>query len=280
MSQTALISRLNELPRLQKILQELLDMVNQDDVDFGELANKIGMEQILSARLLRMANSAHFGGNKTISSVNDALIRVGSGPVKTLVVASVLSSAFPKVPSLDMTEYWTNTFEVATLASRIAIASGVENGIDANEAFTAAILHNIGELMIHTLAPEDALSVAKLVEDGQDELSAQQQVLGTTAPELGALLAKTWKFPDHMVGAIKHYPDAPQTTEKPQLAVVLHFARDIHANWDEQEDDKAKATFIATHQDSRALIISSAVRESIDKVRGNGADMATQMMAA
>lgn len=280
MSQTALISRLNELPRLQKILQELLDMVNQDDVDFGQLANKIGMEQILSARLLRMANSAHFGGNKTVSSVNDALIRVGSGPVKTLVVASVLSSAFPKVPSLDMTEYWTNTFEVATLASKIAMASGVENGIDANEAFTAAILHNIGELMIHTLAPGDARTVAALVEAGQDELSAQQEVLGTTAPELGALLAKTWKFPDHMVGAIKHYPDSPQSAEKPRLAVVLHFARDIHANWDEQEDDKAKATFIATHQDSRALIISSAVRESIDKVRGNGADMATQMMAA
>ncbi|EPT2926712.1 HDOD domain-containing protein, partial [Vibrio vulnificus] len=102
MSQAALITRLNELPRIQSLLQELLDMVNQEEVNFGALAKKISMDQVLSARLLRMANSAHFGGTKSIATINDALIRVGTGPVRTLVVASVLSSAFPRVKTLDM----------------------------------------------------------------------------------------------------------------------------------------------------------------------------------
>lgn len=60
MEEQALFCRLNELPRLRQILQELLEMVNQNDVDFGELTRKISMEQVLSARLLRLANSAHF----------------------------------------------------------------------------------------------------------------------------------------------------------------------------------------------------------------------------
>lgn len=124
MSQAALISRLNELPRIQKVLQELLDMVNQDEVDFGELSRKIATDQVLSARLLRMANSAHFGGNKTVSSVNEALLRVGTGPVRTLVVASVLSGAFPKIKTLDMDQYWEDTFEVSVLRARLLTKRG------------------------------------------------------------------------------------------------------------------------------------------------------------
>ncbi|OZT82056.1 histidine kinase, partial [Vibrio sp. 03_296] len=58
MSQEALISRLNELPRIESVLQELLEMVNRDNFDFSELIKKIGMDQgYISARLLRMANS-------------------------------------------------------------------------------------------------------------------------------------------------------------------------------------------------------------------------------
>ncbi len=62
MGQEALISRINELPRIESILQELLEMVNRETLDFGELSKKMSMDQVLSARVLRMANSAHFGG--------------------------------------------------------------------------------------------------------------------------------------------------------------------------------------------------------------------------
>ena len=97
MHEPSLISRLNELQRLKQVWQELLEIVNQDDVDFGELSDKMTQDKIISARLLRMANSAHLGGENNISSMNDAIIRIGSGPVRTLVVASVLSGELPKL---------------------------------------------------------------------------------------------------------------------------------------------------------------------------------------
>lgn len=97
MVKNTMLNRLNELPRLSKVLQELLDMANQPDVDFHQLSKKITLDQILTARLLRMANSAYFGGNGHIATVNDAIIRVGIESVRTLVVASVLSSTFQKL---------------------------------------------------------------------------------------------------------------------------------------------------------------------------------------
>ncbi|OEF05384.1 HDOD domain-containing protein [Vibrio genomosp. F10] len=276
MNQSALISRLNELPRIQAVLQELLDMVNQDDVDFGELSRKISVDQILSARLLRMANSAHFGGSKTVSSVNEALLRVGTGAVRTLVVASVLSSAFPSIKTLDMDQYWTNTFEVSVISSKLA----KETGMDGNEVFTAGILHNIGELMIHTLVPEEALKIQALIDSGINPIDAQEQVLDISAPSLGAKLAKTWKFPDHMVDAIKHYNDPREAELSPKLAVLLHFAHAINDDWDALADDQQKVLYIAEHPDARLLHISSEFSATIDNFRGNGRELATQLTAA
>ncbi|MCG9577030.1 HDOD domain-containing protein [Vibrio tubiashii] len=276
MSQEALLSRLNELPRIQKVLQELLDMVNTSDVDFKLLANKIATDQVLSARLLRLANSAHFGGSKSVSSINEALLRVGTGPVRTLVVASVLSSAFPKIKTLDMDKYWEETFEVSIIASKIAI----ETGMDSNEVFTTGVLHNIGELMIHTLVPEQAKSIAQRAEAGENAIAVQEEILDITAPTLGAKLAKTWHFPDDMVDAIANFAEPRDAEISPKMATTLHLARSIHRDWDQLESEEGKARYLAEHPDSRLLHISAAFAPTIDKYRGNGRDLASQLNAA
>jgi len=272
MTETALISRLNELPRLKQVLQELLEMVNQDEVDFGELSDKMTQDQVLSARLLRMANSAHFGGGKSISSINDAIIRVGSGPVRTLVVASVLSGAFPKLKTLNLKEYWANTFEVATIASKVAVKAG----LDASEVFTTSVLHNIGELMIHSLLPEDAVQIEARVEAGENRFDVQHELLNTSSPELGAKLAKAWKFPDEMVDAISNFNSPEKAEISPALASAIHFSRDIHTVWDDFEEEQ-KPIFISEHPSSSALNISPAFYEIIDKVRGNGRELAEKL---
>ncbi|PKG38283.1 HDOD domain-containing protein [Psychromonas sp. Urea-02u-13] len=273
MNETALISRLNELPRLKQVLQELLEMVNQDDVDFGKLSDKMIQDQILSARLLRMANSAHFGGGKSISSINDAIIRVGSGPVRTLVVASVLSGAFPKLKTLNLKEYWANTFEVATIASKI----GAKAGLDPSEVFTTSVLHNIGELMIHSLIPEGALEIENRVEAGENRFDVQQALLTTSSPVLGAKLAKQWKFPDEMVDAILNFNDPSQAHASPKLASTIHLARAIHDVWDDFENEEQKSLFIAQHTSAQALDISGLFFETVDKVRGNGRELAEKL---
>ncbi len=220
MVKNTMLNRLNELPRLSKVLQELLDMANQPDVDFHQLSKKITLDQILTARLLRMANSAYFGGNGHIATVNDAIIRVGIESVRTLVVASVLSSTFPKIETLDLNDYWTNTFETALIASKIA----EQVGLDKSETFTTGVLHNIGELMIHTLMPTEASLIQQKIAQGMDPLSAQEEVLGISAPRIGAMLAKEWKFPSEMVDAIKHFDEPREAEISPKLAVAIHFA--------------------------------------------------------
>lgn len=275
MSQSTLITRLNELPRIERLLQELLEMVNQDDVDFSQLTQKISMDQVLSARLLRMANSVYFGGGKNVATINDALIRVGTGAVRTLVVASVLASAFPRtISTLDMKQYWTDTFEVAVIAAKLAS----EVGMNVHETFTTAVLHNIGELMIHTLEPEEALKIKQRVEAGEDPFEVEEELLNVSCPTLGAKLARSWKFPEEMVDAIEHFPEPREADVSPKLASILHFARVINSCWDNLTEPEDKALFLSNHPDARLLNLSPSFSDKLDKVRGNGRELAQQII--
>lgn len=275
MGHQALISRLNELPRIESILQELLEMVNQENIDFGELSKKMSMEQVLSARLLRMANSAHFGGSRPVSTINDAIIRVGSGAVRTLVSSSILSSAFPKIETLNVKDYWANTFEISMIASKLAI----KVGLDPNEVFTTGVLHNIGELMIHSLVPEQAIEIAKRIDEGEKPLLVQRDVLATDAPELGAKLAHAWKFPPEMADAIANVNQPGKAEVSKKLACLLYLARDIHKRWDSLPEESDKVRFITKHPAAKALSVSPEMVSVIDEVRGKGSELAFELFS-
>ncbi len=273
MNQAVLISRFNELPRIESIQQELLNMVNSDNVNFSELSRKMSMDQVLSARVLRMANSAQFGGAKGVSTINEAIIRVGSGAVRTLISSSVVSGVFPKLDTINIKDYWANTFEIAMIASKLAKSVR----LDPNEAFTTGVLHNIGELMIHALEPELASQIKCRVELGEEAIKVQQELLETDAQELGAKLAREWQFPEEMADAIENVNHPAKATEARRQACVLFLARDIHKRWDSLFDEREKRGYLSRHPAAKALSLSPDVYVQLDQVRGQGVELAHQL---
>ena len=273
MSYQALISRINELPRIESVLQELLEMVNREQIDFGELAKKMAMDQVLLARVLRMANSAQFGGVKGVSNINDAIVRIGVGAIRNLISSSILASTFPKLETLNIKDYWASTFEVATIASTVA----KDVKVDPNEAFIAGILHNIGELMIHSLEPEQALEISRRVENGENPVDVQREVLGTDAPQLGAALAESWKFPSELVDAIANVNHPGKAVESKRLACLMFLARDIDHQWDSMPSVDEKHGYLSRHKAAAALRVSPDLTDKIDEVRGQGSEMAYQL---
>lgn len=275
MHKQALISRLNELPRIESIQQELLSMVQRDNVDFSDLSRKMAMDQVLSARVLRMANSAQFGhiAGNGVSTISDAIIRVGSGAVRTLISSSVVAGVFPALKTLNIKDYWSSTFEIAMIASKLAKPLR----LDSNEAFTTGVLHNIGELMIHALEPTMAEQVEQRVRQGEKASEVQQALLGVDSQQLGAQLAKEWNFPSEMADAIEHVNHPGQAEQSKRLACVLYLARDVHRRWDSLFDAQQKQAFLARHPAAKALQLDPQQYGVIDQVRGQGAELAHQL---
>ena len=196
-----------------------------------------------------------------------------SGAVRTLISSSVVSGVFPKLATLNIKDYWANTFEIAMIASKLARAAR----LDPNEAFTTGVLHNIGELMIHALEPDIASQIKYRVDHGEELIAVQKELLDTDAQELGARLAREWQFPSDMADAIENVNHPGKATEAKRLACVLFLAREIHKRWDSLFDEREKRAFLTRHPAAKALALSSDVYIEIDQVRGHGVELAHQL---
>lgn len=274
MASEQLLKHIDKLPKVPKVVQELMELVNSEGSDMNQISQKIALDQVISARVLRLSNSAHFGRSRSVASVDDAVIRLGLGPIRTLVTASALMSAFPDIEGFDIKSFWATTFEVATLCKVIA----KEVKADQNEAFTAGMLHNIGDLLIYTAYPDKAQKVELHVETGKTKQEAQQIVLNTDNAELGGELARNWKFADTLVDAIAHQYRAVQGDSFSQLAAIINFCAKIDAYWDDLADDEAKLTWLNHQLEYSMLGLNEGVIETIEDTRGSGREMAKALL--
>jgi HD-like signal output (HDOD) protein len=254
-----LINNAQKLPHIPKVVQELIESFGDDDVSNDDVAKKINSDQVLTIKVLRAANSAHYGGNRKIGSVNDAVFLLGFNAVRTLVLASGLTGAFKVPESFDLPTFWQDSFSVAATCKWIARFSHD----DAETAFTCGMIHNIGELLINILLPHECAEIKKIVNKGASEVDIQKNVLGFSFPEAGAELANRWKFPDDMVKGIRYQlsPTAEETF--PRLAGIINIAFYINTMNEKNADN---ATILASFPDGIAVQLGINVVKLMGKI--------------
>ncbi|WP_148716619.1 HDOD domain-containing protein [Chitinolyticbacter meiyuanensis] len=207
----------HKLPTVPRVVQELISSFGQEDINVSEIADRIALDQVITAKLLRLANSAHFGASRKIGSAHEAIIVLGFNTVRTLVVASGVTGAFVATPGFDRQQFWRKGLHVALAARGIAQRSRDNREI----AFTCGLLHSIGELLIHVVEPELAAKIDRSVATGSDRIKLESSNLGFTYLELGAELARRWNFPETIQQAIAEQQDAAPSS---RLSALLQLA--------------------------------------------------------
>lgn len=221
-----LINNAQQMPNIPEVVQELIQSFNDDDVNSNEIAAKVSKDQVLTAKVLRMANSARYGGNRKVGSVNDSVVLLGFNALRTMVLASGLTSAFKAPEGFDIEQFWLNSFTVAGLCKWVANYTDV----DPEVAYTCGMMHNIGELLIHTLVPEQAAKVDSLANLGAHNQRAriEESELGFDFTVAGAELAERWKFPEEIVAGVRHQLQPLDDDEVVPLAAVVFLANYIN----------------------------------------------------
>lgn len=211
-----LFGNLKQLPVLPVLLLELMESFSDEDVRVEDIAKKVGMDQSISAKVIRMANSTAFRRGKEVESIEQAVIRLGFNQVRSIVVAATLSNVFPDTPGFDKNKFWEDTFIAANIAKVLA------KHADLNEetAFTCAMMHNIGELLLQILKPDECALVTMAIDNGEPRLSAQREVFGFDYSQVGAKLAKFWDFSTVFYDAIEQQLD-PLSYEHPSKEAIL-----------------------------------------------------------
>ena len=189
------------LPPMPAAQAQAISLLSNADAEPSELAEAVALDPGLSASVLRGANSASSAPISPVTSVDVAVIRMGTSEVRRIVAAAVLGQAFPglREASVDAAELWRLIIMSAFLAERSAPDPL------ARPAFTAGILHDIGRLTLISMEPENYSRVVAMVRDGADARYAEVEVFGVDHCQFGAQVATAWNFAPMLVDAVAHH---------------------------------------------------------------------------
>lgn len=221
MTLETLLQNPNALPTAPKVVDELINSFENPDVMVDEIAKKLSLDPVLSAKLLRLANSAYYHVSRRIGNVEDSVRMLGFVTVRTLVISSGLVGGFKTVPGIDLKRFWRYSLHTAVAARWLAKKVGVNTDL----AFTIGMMHGLGQLVIHSGMPAQAQELdAEVGPYDEGRLAAETARLGFNHCEVGAELAVRWKFPDIFPDTIRDHADPLSHSPLSRMAGVIHLA--------------------------------------------------------
>jgi putative nucleotidyltransferase with HDIG domain len=219
----ALQQRIAQLPALPRAAAEALAMLQDENSNADECARCIGTDQALTARVLRLANSAFYGVPGRVGSVNRAVQMLGKRTLRGALTTAALSGQFSvvKCEGFRFDGFWRHTIGTAIGAEQIARA----RALDDETAFTAGVLHDIGRLALAAHFPRQMAATLELSRAHDlPWLEAERFALGTDHATVGATIARHWHFPTAVQAAIAaHHLPQPEGAGA-SLADVIHVA--------------------------------------------------------
>lgn len=206
---------------MPRIVAQLLAELDGNDPDLRRINQLISQDPGLVVRLLRLSNAAIFRRSAQVNSVSEALALLGLSHVRSLVMVATLANSFGAIPEVDMLQFWRCSLDVAKMSRALAISCDQPGGV----AFTAGLVHAVGELVMHSGMPHTmrALNgVAGVFSLRRPDLEARE--LGFTFAEVGAGFARNWRFPSSLVAAIHDQNDPLASNDCEPMAAVLRLS--------------------------------------------------------
>lgn len=211
-------ARLKTLPKMSALLMEVMQQIDGSQ-NMAMLVDKIAMDPSMTVQILRIANSSFYGMSREISSVREAIVLLGLNRIKNMVISIYFSRILPVWhKDFDYNLFWHHSMAVAECTRQLANHTGASPDL----AFTAGLLHDIGELIIVMLFPDQ---LSQLVEtSAKFGIEAEQELLGFDHPTIGGKAAQYWNLPKAIQEAIEQHETPPGPNTGKSLGLLIHTA--------------------------------------------------------
>jgi len=227
------ITKLDTLPMMPVIAQKLLALpLNTDDGE-AKLLKLIGLDPLISAKIIGLANTSLFGSPVKVASIGDAAMRLGLTRVKSVAISIATMSVLTRIPEgkLRTNDLWMHSMGIAVSMRAIAKAMPVHVRPLEDHIFLAGLLHDIGYMALGFLntAASDALHIELQASSGRPVLEIEQELIGITHCEIGAKLGHHWDLPEEIIAVMKyhHTPDEEGSEAGQPLVSMVNIAEKI-----------------------------------------------------
>jgi putative nucleotidyltransferase with HDIG domain len=206
-----IISGIDNLPTPPVVFSRINEAIANPNASAYQIAAIISEDPAMSAKILRLSNSAFYGCRAEITSVKQAIITVGLEAIRSLVLSTSVLSAFKGQAYLAkfQEDFWRHSLSVATACKVLTRKLSSEWIQKVDKGFSAGLLHDIGKLVMVAYLPDEWNKVQEALKDSkQPAFMTEKNVLGYSHSEIGAALASRWNLPEFIQDALAfhHFP--------------------------------------------------------------------------
>jgi putative nucleotidyltransferase with HDIG domain len=219
-----IMTQVKSFPGMPATAARLMPLLQNPDASASKIEDILKYDPGLTANILKLTNSAYFGLPSRVSSVRQAIMLLGWKRLLQLVMTMCMSALMKKpVPGYDLPrgELWRHSVAVSVAADLLVKSLSIS---DADEVFTAALLHDIGKLVLGDYVQEDLEKIEGMVTKGISFEVAEFVVLGTNHATIGARILQNWSLPQELVNAVSWHHDPENCNHYCLLSDVVHIA--------------------------------------------------------
>lgn len=220
-----IIAAVKDLPALPHVVFQIMDLTDDPRATAQDVGKVISQDQGLTAKVLRLANSAYYGYSRKVATVSDATVLLGFATIRSIVIAASMSDILNRELTgyaLGPGDLWKHSFGTAMTSRFIAQRSR----FGAFEvAYTAGLLHDIGKVILNQFMKEIYQEVAGEATQYQISfLEAENRVLGFNHAVVGSRVARKWRLPADIVEAIAFHHNPVLAEKNPHLTALVHVS--------------------------------------------------------
>ncbi len=220
-----LIVKIEKLPTLPVVVTRINAMVQNPKTSAREVGAAIATDPSLSAKVLKLVNSAYFGFPSQISSISHATTILGFNAIQNLALSATVFQMFRDNGAeelFDRRTFWEHSLGVGVLARLLCDKVKYP---DKEEAFTAGLIHDVGKIVLDQFVHEEFKMVMSLAKANDMVLcEAETQLLGLNHANVGYILAQKWNLPKKLQDPLAYHHACGLSKYNPQLTSIIHFS--------------------------------------------------------
>lgn len=245
----SLLEQSTELPSLPEIYMKVSGLLESDASDAIQIGEAVQTDPNLTARILKVINSAYYGMQNTVTSIPQAVTLLGRQLLQQILTSSVLAGVFKdvEIANFSMRDFWEHSIKTAIIARHLALQN--RNIIDHEAFFTAGLLHDIGRLVVAKEAPDLVADIDDLVKkEHANVIQLEREQLGITHVEVGVAMMKNWGMPSLLTQCVLNHHEVNHDSPFAIESSIVYLANRL-SHSELATDEKEMQSILSTIPD-------------------------------